>query len=112
MAVEDAVVFAVAIGSPEHCNSQLLVTGPQLSMEAADVSGNVLMVRSMEPEAIRLPVGSNLAAKISPEWPDSSMTGAWRLLVRGAVWIRSPLLPVALVLVRARLEPRLGLLTS
>ena len=70
------------------------------------------MDRSMDPEAMRLPVGSNLAAKISPEWPDSSITGAWRALVRGAVWIRAPLLPVALVLVRARLEPRLGLLTS
>lgn len=34
------------------------------------------MLRSMEPEAIKLPVGSNLAEKISPECPDNSITGA------------------------------------
>ena len=37
----------------------------------------------MEPEAIRLPVRSNFAAKISPAWPDSSITGACSALVRG-----------------------------
>lgn len=34
------------------------------------------MLRSMDPEAIRFPLGSNLAVKISPECPDSSITGA------------------------------------
>lgn len=43
------------------------------------------MLLSIEPEAMRLPVGSNLAAKISPEWPVNSITGAWRPLVRGAL---------------------------
>ncbi len=42
------------------------------------------MVLSIDPDAIRFPVGSNLAAKISPECPESSITGAWRSLVRGA----------------------------
>lgn len=42
------------------------------------------MLRSMDPEAMKLPVGSNLAANISPEWPVSSITGACRPLVRGA----------------------------
>lgn len=28
------------------------------------------------------PVGSNRAAKISPEWPVSSMTGDWSALLR------------------------------
>lgn len=42
------------------------------------------MVRSIPAEAIRLPVGSNFAEKISPECPVSSITGAWRPLVRGA----------------------------
>lgn len=41
------------------------------------------MLRSMDPEAMRLPLGSNFAEKISPECPDSSITGAWRPLVRG-----------------------------
>jgi len=41
------------------------------------------MVLSMEPDAIRLPVGSNLAVKISPECPDNSIKGACRLLVLG-----------------------------
>jgi len=44
---------------------------------------DVLIFLSKEPDAIRLPVGSNLAEKISPEWPDSSMTGAWIPLVLG-----------------------------
>lgn len=39
---------------------------------------------SIDPDAIRLPVGSNLAAKISPECPESSITGACNPLVRGA----------------------------
>jgi len=46
--------------------------------------GSALIVLSIDPEAIRFPVGSNLAAKISPECPDSSITGACNPLVRGA----------------------------
>lgn len=42
----------------------------------------------MDPEAMKLPVGSNLAAKTSPEWPESSITGACNPLVRGACWWR------------------------
>ena len=37
----------------------------------------------MDPEAMYWPVGSNLAAKTSPEWPVSSMTGDCSALVRG-----------------------------
>lgn len=37
----------------------------------------------MDPEAMRFPVGSNLAEKISPECPDSSITGACSALVLG-----------------------------
>ena len=40
------------------------------------------MDRSMEPEAMYCPVGSNLAAKISPEWPVNSITGDCSALVR------------------------------
>lgn len=43
----------------------------------------ILILLSIEPEAIKLPVGSNLAAKISPECPVNSMTGACSPLVRG-----------------------------
>lgn len=42
------------------------------------------MVLSIDPDAINVPVGSNLAAKISPECPESSINGACRSLVRGA----------------------------
>lgn len=85
--------------------------------------GNALIVLSIDPEAIRFPVGSNLAAKISPECPDSSITGACSPLVRGAyafivriraldipkgtkptAWMRA-LLPDAPRVVRARLVP-------
>lgn len=45
---------------------------------------HVLILLSIEPDAMRFPVGSNLAAKISPECPDSSITGAWSALVLGA----------------------------
>ena len=81
----------------------------------------------MDPEAIKFPVGSNLAAKISPECPESSITGACNPLVRGAyitqsethharehaqepqaightVWMSAPL-PDAPGRVRARLVP-------
>jgi hypothetical protein len=44
----------------------------------------VLIVLSIDPDAIRFPVGSNLAVKISPECPDSSINGACNALVRGA----------------------------
>jgi hypothetical protein len=37
----------------------------------------------MDPEAIYWPVGSNRAAKTSPEWPVNSMTGDCSALVRG-----------------------------
>jgi hypothetical protein len=84
----------------------------------------------MDPEAIRLPEWSNLTAKISPECPDNSITGACRPLVRGAyllvsipfpytwhserehtAWTNAPLLgPPRRV--SARLEPTFCLLTS
>lgn len=41
------------------------------------------MLLSIDPEAIKFPVGSNLAANISPECPVNSMTGAFNPLVRG-----------------------------
>jgi hypothetical protein len=41
------------------------------------------MLLSMDPDAIKLPVGSNLAVKISPVCPDSSMTGACNAVVLG-----------------------------
>ena len=44
----------------------------------------ILIFLSIEPDAIKLPVGSNLAVKISPSCPESSITGAKRPLVRGA----------------------------
>lgn len=66
----------------------------------------------MDPDAIRFPDGSNLAEKISPECPESSITGAWRPLVRGAAWIRALLLPDAPDLARARLEPTFCLFTN
>jgi hypothetical protein len=40
------------------------------------------MERSMEPEAMYCPVGSNRAAKTSPEWPVNSITGDCSALVR------------------------------
>lgn len=43
----------------------------------------LLILLSIDPDAIRLPVGSNLAAKISPECPVSSITGASSALVLG-----------------------------
>lgn len=46
--------------------------------------GYTLMLLSIDPDAIRLPVRSNLAVNISPEWPDSSITGACSALVLGA----------------------------
>lgn len=39
------------------------------------------MLLSIEPDAIKFPVGSNLAVKISPVCPDSSITGACNALV-------------------------------
>ncbi len=45
---------------------------------------DALIVLSIDPEAIKFPVGSNLAAKISPECPESSIKGACNPLVRGA----------------------------
>jgi hypothetical protein len=40
------------------------------------------MDRSIDPEAMYWPVGSNLAAKTSPEWPVSSITGDCSALLR------------------------------
>src|SRR4051812_34289286 len=39
--------------------------------------------RSIDPEATKAPVGSNLATKTSPACPVSSMIGAWRPPTRG-----------------------------
>ncbi len=89
-------------------------------------------MRSIDPDAIRFPDGSNLAEKISPVCPDSSITGALSPLVRGAypsvsipsqamtaqrnlghtAWISAPLLPDAPERVRARLEPTFCRLTT
>ena len=45
------------------------------------------MLLSMDPDAIKLPVGSNFAVKISPVCPESSITGACRPLVRGCCYL-------------------------
>lgn len=54
------------------------VRGRLDGLEEGEISHILL---SMDPDAIKLPVGSNLAEKISPEWPLSSISGASRLLV-------------------------------
>lgn len=75
MPLEQAVVFAVAVCPPKHCSPLVDATSAR--------NATIHMLLSIDPDAIRLPVGSNLAAKISPEWPVSSITGDCRPLVRG-----------------------------
>lgn len=116
VAAKHAVVLAVAVRPPKHCLRQLVLAQIKRCMY-------VLIVLSIDPDAIRFPVGSNLAVKISPECPDNSINGACNELVRGAcgkcektttyapevlvkhtVWMSAPL-PDAPWRVRARLVP-------
>jgi hypothetical protein len=80
----------------------------------------------MDPEAMYWPVGSNRAAKTSPEWPVSSMTGDCSAVVRGTcctcqrsvrgsgwacwrtAWMRAPFCAVPLATVRAVLSVASG----
>jgi hypothetical protein len=72
---ENAVVLARAGAAPKYCL-------PLTQIPSTNLGQNLHIERSMEPEAIFCPVGSNRAAKTSPEWPVNSMTGDCSALVR------------------------------
>lgn len=75
VACEDAVVFAGSRCAPKYCT--------QLSSRLLpDRECYSHIDRSMDPEAMNWPVGSNRAANTSPVWPVNSITGDRRELAR------------------------------